>query len=304
MSQQGRRQRPQPTLLIRRKTDQPSRKRRRRNGSCSAEPVVQLQRGSDINGIVRQRRWKKVFSAGHPPEHGVAGFVADVRDLSSLQTAIDAAAAHFGRIDIVVANAGIDTVAPMATLEPASFERVIDINLTGVWRTFKAALPHVQKRHGYLLAISSMAAFVHSPLQGSYTASKAGVWAMCDSIRLELRSLGVGVGSAHPTFFKTPLMNHVHKDPAGQELWGDNVKGVWKMVPLQEVVMGIADGIERRSAKIVVPKSLLITANAPGVFRRVIERIGFRDSSIQKAAALASPIGWNDDREAARSIGR
>lgn len=228
-----------------------------------------------------------------------AGFVADVRDISSLETAIDAAAAHFGRIDVVIANAGIDTVAPMATLEPASFERVIDINLNGVWRTFKAALPHVKKQRGYLLAISSMAAFIHSPLQGSYTASKAGVWAMCDSIRLELRSSGVGVGSAHPTFFKTPLMDHVHKDPAGHELWGGNVKGIWKMVSLQEVVDDIADGIERRSAKIVVPKSLMLTANAPGLFRRIVERIGFRDSSIQKAAALASPTGWNDDRATA-----
>lgn len=92
-----------------------------------------------------------------------AGFAADVRDMSSLHKAVDAAAAHFGRIDIVVANAGIDTVAPMTTLEPASFERVIDINLNGVWRTFKAALPHVTKERGYLLAISSMAAFIHSP---------------------------------------------------------------------------------------------------------------------------------------------
>ena len=64
------------------------------------------------------------------------------------------------------------------------FDRVIDINLNGVWRTFRAALPHVQKQQGYLLAISSMGAFFHSPLQSSYTASKAGVWALCDSLRL------------------------------------------------------------------------------------------------------------------------
>ncbi|MFN8070355.1 MAG: SDR family NAD(P)-dependent oxidoreductase [Mycobacterium sp.] len=233
-----------------------------------------------------------------------AGFAADVRDMSSLHKAVDAAAAHFGRIDIVVANAGIDTVAPMTTLEPASFERVIDINLNGVWRTFKAALPHVTKERGYLLAISSMAAFIHSPLQGSYTASKAGVWAMCDSIRLELRSSGVGVGSAHPTFFKTPLMDHVHKDPAGHELWGGNAKGIWKMVPLQLVVGEIANGIERRSDKIVAPKNLMLTANAPGLFRRIVERIGFRDSSIQKAVALASPSGWNDRETALVSAGR
>ncbi|WP_416769314.1 SDR family NAD(P)-dependent oxidoreductase [Pseudomonas sp. RHF3.3-3] len=66
-------------------------------------------------------------------------------------------------------------------------DQVIDINLNGVARTFRAALSHVKARQGYLLAVSSMAAFVHSPLNTAYTASKAGVWALCDSLRLELR---------------------------------------------------------------------------------------------------------------------
>ena len=101
------------------------------------------------------------------------GWVANVRDLESLQSAMAQAAEHFGRLDVVIANAGIDTMAPLATIDPAAFERVIDINLNGVWRTFRAGLPFVQEQRGYLLAISSMAAFVHSPLQGSYTASKA-----------------------------------------------------------------------------------------------------------------------------------
>jgi NAD(P)-dependent dehydrogenase (short-subunit alcohol dehydrogenase family) len=222
------------------------------------------------------------------------GFRADVCDIASLQTAMTQAAEHFGRIDIVIANAGIDTMAPMATLDPEAFERVIDINLTGVWRTFRAALPHVQRQRGYLLAISSMAAFVHSPLQASYTASKAGVWAMCDSIRLELRHLGVGVGSAHPTFFRTPMMDDVVADPAGRELWGGNDNGLFKMVPLDTVTAGIVNGIEHRADQIIIPKTLTLTAKAPGLFRHVIERIGFRYASIQRAIELASPRGWHD----------
>jgi NAD(P)-dependent dehydrogenase (short-subunit alcohol dehydrogenase family) len=224
------------------------------------------------------------------------GWRADVRDLASLQTAMAQAAAHFGRIDVVIANAGIDTMAPMATLDPAAFERVIDVNLTGVWRTFRAALPYVEQQQGYLLAVSSMAAFVHSPLQASYTASKAGVWALCDSIRLELRHLGVGVGSAHPTFVKTPLMDDVVADPAGQMLWAGNDKGLWKMVPLSTVVTGIVTGIERRAELIVVPKTLTLTAKAPGLFRPIIERLGFRGSTIARAIELASSSGWHDSQ--------
>jgi NAD(P)-dependent dehydrogenase (short-subunit alcohol dehydrogenase family) len=230
------------------------------------------------------------------PDTIARGWRADVRDLTSLRAAMRDAAVHFGRIDVVIANAGIDTMAPMATIDPEAYERVIDVNLNGVWRTFRAALPDVQRHGGYLLAVSSMAAFVHSPLQASYTASKAGVWAMCDSIRLELRHLGVGVGSAHPTFFKTPLMDDVVADPAGRLLWGGNDKGLWKMVGVETVVAGIVKGIERRSELIVVPKTLGLAARAPGFVRPIIERLGFRGSSIARASELASSSGWHDGR--------
>ena len=136
-----------------------------------------------------------------------------------------------------------------------------------------------------------MAAFVHSPLQASYTASKAGVWAMCDSIRLELRPAGVAVGSVHPTFFATPMMERVHDDPAGRALWGGNTGGLWRMIPIEQVVDGIIDGIERRSATVVVPRINRPIAAAPGLFRRLLERIGFDDQTINSASSLAAPSG-------------
>jgi NAD(P)-dependent dehydrogenase (short-subunit alcohol dehydrogenase family) len=225
------------------------------------------------------------------------GWVADVRDLASLETGLAETAAHFGRLDAVVAGAGIDTMAPMAKIEPAAFERVIDVNLAGVWRTFRAALPYVQQHRGYLLAISSMAAFVHSPLQASYTASKAGVWAMCDSIRGEVRHLGVGVGSAHPTFFRTPLMDDVLADPAGRELWGGNAKGLFRAVPIETVVADVAAGIERRSNTIVTPRSNAGVARAPGLAGPVLARLGFPEARVRRAIALASPTGWNKQTE-------
>ena len=152
------------------------------------------------------------------PDSVARGWTVDVRDLDSVQTAIEAAAEHFGRVDVVIANAGIGSMASIESLDPDVFDRVVDINLGGVWRTFRAALPHVKAQRGYLLAISSMAAFIHSPLNGPYVASKAGVWALADATRLELRHYGVAVGSAHPTFFETPMMADVHADPAGTRL--------------------------------------------------------------------------------------
>lgn len=216
------------------------------------------------------------------------GWVTDVRDFSTIAQALAEARVHFGKVDVVVANAGVECMAPMSHLSPETFERVIDINLNGVWRTFRAALPYVTEQRGYLLAISSMAAFVHSPLQGPYTASKAGVWALCDSTRLEVRHLGVDVGSAHPTFFQTAMMDNVHGDPAGLRLWGGNRKGLWKMVPRATVVDAIVKGIEKRSAMIVCPKGNSLFARIPGLVRPVVDRIGFPGRTVPDAIHLAT----------------
>ena len=220
------------------------------------------------------------------------GFPVDVRSLAGLEIAMAEAARHFGQIDVVIANAGIEALEPLADIDPAAQERVIDVNLNGVWRTFRAGLPHVTRQQGYLLAISSMAAFVHSPLQTSYAASKAGVWALCDSLRLEVREQGVGVGSIHPTFFKTPMTDAMAADPAGAALWNGHAAGLlrmglWRMVPLDSVVTAVVRGIERRRQFIVVPRLQYFAAWAPGHFRWFIELWGFRGGRIAKAMALA-----------------
>jgi NAD(P)-dependent dehydrogenase (short-subunit alcohol dehydrogenase family) len=217
------------------------------------------------------------------------GWQVDVRSLESLEQALQAAAKHFGGVDVVIANAGIGEIGPMEFMDPALFERVIDINLTGVWRTFRAGLPHVRPRQGSLVAIASMASFVHSPLQAHYTASKAGVWALCDSIRLELRHQGVQVCSVHPTFFPTPLMDSALTHSAGAKLWGGNKGGMWKMVSLNDVVSAIVSGIEARRDMVVIPRQNTPVARAPGIFRRIIETLGFRDNDIADAIRLSAP---------------
>lgn len=235
------------------------------------------QQAADLGAPARARGWR-----------------ADVRDLGQLTATMDEVRAHFGRIDVVIAGAGITTLAPIATIEPEAWERVIDINLSGVWRTFRAALPHVREQGGYLLAVSSMAAFVHSPLQAQYSASKAGVWAMCDAIRLELRHEGVAVGSLHPTFFRTPMMDDVVADPAGRAVWGGNRGGLWGMVGIDDVVVTTVRMIERRAAMAAVPGRISFVAKAPGFVRPFIDRFGWRRGAIQRAVEAAAPSGWHD----------
>lgn len=187
---------------------------------------------------------------------------------------------------MVIANAGIATTEALEHMAPETFERTIDINLTGVFRTFRAAIPYVKQTQGYLLAVSSMAAFVHSPLNTHYTSSKAGVWALCDSLRLELKYLNIGVGSLHPTFFKTPLMDNIQNDPAGKAVWKGN-SGIWKYITIDEVVSGVVESIERRKDMTVIPKINTPIAKAPALFRNVIEFLGFNRKQLKQTMLLA-----------------
>jgi NAD(P)-dependent dehydrogenase (short-subunit alcohol dehydrogenase family) len=217
-----------------------------------------------------------------------AGWAADVTSFDELQRWMQQSHERFGRIDVVIANAGREDVAAVESAKPDEWDQTIAVNLGGVMRTFKAAAPWLRQTRGYALATASMASFVHSPLQSAYCASKAGVWALCDCFRLEMRPDGVGVGSLHPTFFHTPMMDRVHADDAGRLLWGGNSGLIWRTIPLELVVSEAIRGIEGRRDQIVVPGINTPVARAPGLFRRLIERLGFSNQQIRETIKLAA----------------
>lgn len=137
---------------------------------------------------------------------------ADVRDLSAVQQAVDAGIEAFGGIDVVVANAGIASYGSVLAVDPDTFARVIDVNVTGVFHTVRASLPSVIDRRGYVLVVSSMAAFGAMPGMAAYNASKAGAEHFANALRLEVRHLGVDVGSAHMSWVDTPLVRDACQD--------------------------------------------------------------------------------------------
>ncbi|MFN8149903.1 MAG: SDR family NAD(P)-dependent oxidoreductase [Solirubrobacterales bacterium] len=216
------------------------------------------------------------------------GWAVDVRDLADLERVTAEAAAHFGGIDVVVAAAGVlGASATIDATDEEDWSRVVDVNLNGVWRTFKAASPHVAKRRGHMLAMSSMIAYVHPPLLGSYAASKAGVAALCDVTRLELRPQGVTVGSAHPVIFQTGMIGDALGSPAAVELV-DDFTGVFKRAQLEDVVAEMVRGIERRSPRITVPRGHRATTFVPGLAQAALERLAFRPKQINRAIELGS----------------
>jgi NAD(P)-dependent dehydrogenase (short-subunit alcohol dehydrogenase family) len=178
--------------------------------------------------------------------------VADVTDQASLADAAAQAARRFGGIDAAVANAGIADLSPILGGDRARQQRMLDINLGGVLDTLRATAPYVIERRGYLLSIASAAAISHLPLLGVYGATKAGVEALSDSLRIELRSRGVQVGVGYFLLIKTPLL-----DGPGSELLPVLERGLgWPMnrrIPVERAGQAIVAGIERRSRRVYAP---------------------------------------------------
>src|SRR5919108_730416 len=143
-----------------------------------------------------------------------AWFECDVTDVDALERAVQGTVDRFGGIDAVMANAGIAPGGMVRSTDPAAFERTIEINLLGVWRTVRATLPHVIERRGYVLVIASMAAAVHAPAMAAYSASKAGAEAFGDSIRSELAHLGVDVGVGYFSWIATDMVAGGDAHPA------------------------------------------------------------------------------------------
>ncbi|WP_236790529.1 SDR family oxidoreductase [Amycolatopsis sp. GM8] len=179
---------------------------------------------------------------------------ADVTDWDALEKATAGVVGHFGGIDIVIANAGIATTGFVRSIDRAAFEKVLEVDLLGVWRTFRVTLPHVIERKGYLLAISSLAAIAHVPGMANYCAAKAGVEAFCNSLRGEVAHLGVKVGVAHPTWIKTDLVDSADAHPVFGKLRGGMPGLLGKTYPLDVALDLIEVGVLKRARTIHVPR--------------------------------------------------
>jgi NAD(P)-dependent dehydrogenase (short-subunit alcohol dehydrogenase family) len=231
-----------------------------------------------------------------------AWFEADVTDWTALGRAVEGAVARFGGIDAVVANAGIAPVGMVRSTDPASFERTIEVNLLGVWRTVRACLPQVIERRGYVLVISSLAAAVHSPGMAAYSASKAGAEAFANSLRVELKPLHVDVGVGYFSFTDTDLVRGIDSDPALGALRRHVPGPFGKTSPLSAVGDAVAEGIERRRRWIVVPRwvramLVLRTTLAPVIDRGSYEGAAEADALFQQeveargSEAASAPVG-------------
>ncbi|MGY1743561.1 MULTISPECIES: mycofactocin-coupled SDR family oxidoreductase [unclassified Blastococcus] len=133
---------------------------------------------------------------------------ADVRDGAALAAAVEEGLEAFGRIDVLVANAGVFSQAPFWELTEQQFREVLDVNLLGVWRSMSAVAPHmIERGSGSMVLVSSVNGLRGNPGAAHYAASKHGVLGLMRSAALELGPHGVRVNALCPGLVDTPMTN-------------------------------------------------------------------------------------------------
>ncbi|WP_208024655.1 mycofactocin-coupled SDR family oxidoreductase [Amycolatopsis pithecellobii] len=140
----------------------------------------------------------------------ISSAVADVRDYGQLVDALERGVAELGRLDIVCANAGVVSYARSHELSAVEWQQTIDVNLTGVWNTCRAAVPTLleQGEGGSIVITSSSAGLKPAENMGHYAASKHGVLGLMKTMALELGPSSIRVNAVNPGAVDTPLIHN------------------------------------------------------------------------------------------------
>ncbi|MEV8514812.1 SDR family oxidoreductase [Dactylosporangium sp. NPDC051484] len=185
-------------------------------------------------------------------------FAADVTDQASMAAAVEGVLDAYGRIDAVVANAGVASRGTVATGAVEALVRTVEVNLIGVMRTATACLPHLIAARGYLLIVSSAASFVALPGMAPYCASKAGVEHFGNALRVEVAHHGVAVGTAHPSWVDTDLVRDAQDDlPAFKDTLRRLPPPLGSTTSVERCAAAFADALERRRRKVFVPRGVM-----------------------------------------------
>ena len=196
----------------------------------------------------------------------------DITDLQALEQVVRDASSRWGGLDVVIANAAMDLIGPLAELPAEAFDRCIEVNVLGTWRTIRAALPALRGPDGYVLVVSSAGVFMPPPFQGPYSASKAAIGALADTLRAELRGSGTRVGVIYFGSIDTEHARRSLNHPLMQRATRRVPKSLLNYAPLDGAAEAIERAILRRARTAVFPRSNAPIMHIPGVAKRLMER--------------------------------
>lgn len=234
--------------------------------------AVELGRRGASLGLIARRAETLREIAGEVEGAGghALALPADVKDAGAVRAAADEVRGKFGRVDVLIANAGIGATTDARALRADEVANVINVNVLGAVNSVTAVLPEmVEQKSGQLVVISSLAAYRGLPKSGAYCASKAAVSAFFESLRVDLRGSGVGVTIIHPGFIKTPLT-------AGREAQ------MPYLMELDDAVLKIVRAIEKRKKSYAFPWQLASIVRAAmlmpvPLYDRIISKRSYRE---------------------------
>ncbi len=199
---------------------------------------------------------------------------ADVSDREQIEAAVARTVEEFGGLDVAVANAGIaPEVGSTLAIGTAEWERVIEVNLLGVWRTIRAAMPQVVERRGHLVLVASVYAFVNGVMNSSYATAKAGVESLGRSLRAELAPYGAGVSVAYFGFIDTRMVREGFAHPLAMRLEESLMPAIGRgRLHPADAGGAIVEGIEERRPRIVAPSWWRVIQSLRGVLNPWLDR--------------------------------
>lgn len=186
-------------------------------------------------------------SCGDGPWRG-----CDVRDQAQVEEGVRHVVERLGGLDIVIANAGIGAQMPIVGGNVDIMKRTVEVNLMGTYYTLRSAAEHIGHPGGYALAIASAAAAAHLPLMGAYSASKAGVEALGNTLRIEMEHLGAKVGVGYLAEIDTDMTSIGFSTQAAGKI--KKLSAFTSVSPLEVAIAALERGIAKRKRRVYAPR--------------------------------------------------
>lgn len=201
------------------------------------------------------------------------GIGADVTDSVAMQDVVAHTVETFGRLDVVMANAGIaPDLATVRRMDPVVFERVLEINTLGVYRTVHAALPQIIENQGQVIVVASVYAFVNGVMMAPYAMSKAAVEQFGRALRGELVQHGATASVAYFGFIDTAMVREGFASAVAQRFEATFPSFLRQRLTPAQAGKAVAEGIEKRAPRIIAPKRWTTYSVLRGLLNPMLDR--------------------------------
>jgi|SRR6476469_4330481 len=228
------------------------------------------------------------------------GLATDVTDHSAVMQSVAETVERFGGLDVVVANAGIaqKRMATVRGIGVEEWERVFEVDMLGVWRTVRAALPQIVERQGHVVVTASVYAFVNGMLNSPYAVAKSGVESLGRSLRAELTPLGASASVAYFGFVDTKLVQDAVA-ANGDRMQQNLPEFLRKRITPDQAGAAVVRGIEERAPRIFAPKWWRYVSAFRGLINPLLDR---RMDSDSRVLATIREVEAETDEQGAAAV--